>query len=89
MAGVYGLSSLLGPGGLNYEIYCGLWFNLPRVRLQKSWDFKTGMGMSHTRSPLPRSVYDAQAVTPELAEVLQWSANRKLLIAKQRALLRF
>jgi hypothetical protein len=80
MVSAYGMDvvSLLGmeEEHMRYELWCALYLSIPRIRLQKSWDIMTGLRMANSRKPLPSSVYDAQAISPELTEKLQEKGNK-------------
>ncbi len=72
MVSAYGVGVL----SLDSDTYCALYINLPRIRLQRAWDTRAGYLMARSSKQLPASVYEAQAITPELAPIMQAKANR-------------
>lgn len=86
MVSLYGGYGFL-PVPLDYETYCSLWLNIPTIRLQRAWDYKTGMVLTRPATELPLSVYEAQAVSPELAPQMKRQADRARFIAEQKRIL--
>lgn len=85
MVGYYGIGIL--PPPISYETYCALYFNLPRVRLQKTWDMKRALSLYHSKETTPLGVLDAQLIHPGLAEKVYREKWKETYKAQQKALL--
>jgi hypothetical protein len=63
----------------------GLWLNLGRVRMQKTWGTMQGLQLALSRSPIPFPFFDAVAGSEDEAIELQYRTNSARAQADARA----
>ena len=70
------------PQPIDYADFCGLYWNIPRVRLQRALQVTRGMGILHSLDDLPDEWFDADALDSAQVEDLKFETNAERLEAR-------